>query len=260
MPIMSNTQLQHILDKMARWAVESVGDPTFNAGFNAGMTQANADVLSGSNSIAAYVLATADEDIVADLLPAARSLDENNPSPADGFLLTIPEMNSMITALNTHFKGFSYKGVDDYLTKTNLAAPTLRANGFFKTYLKTLSAGNCYVPNDQVIATFTETGASAGTFAHQAAIDKTKYAGAQFKVKNLTALTTSAVVSVTAVKIDGTVATLTATLSTHTIGTETALSDTSQVYVDATAISITTGTSGDQFEIIAKADRSIAAA
>src|ERR1700758_5429011 len=103
MGILNNSQLQAIGDKLARWATESVGDPEFNAGFNAGMAKANADVISGTGSIAAYVLAIDDEDIVADLLPAARDLDENNPTPSDGFLLTIQGMNNMIKALDTHF-------------------------------------------------------------------------------------------------------------------------------------------------------------
>jgi hypothetical protein len=260
MGMLNNTQLQVILDKLARWAVESVGDPEFNAGFTAGMAKANADVISGSNSVATYILGLDDEDIEADLLPAARNLDENNPSPSDGFLLTIPEMSSMITALNTHFKAHGYKGVDDYLTAQNTATPTLRAHGMFRTYLKTLSAKNSFIPNDLVLATFTETGATAGTFASLATIDKTNYAGAKLVVKNVTALTSSAVVTVTATKLDGTSATLTATLSTHTIGTETNLSDTTQLYVGVTAIAITTGTAADQFEIVAKTDRSIAAA
>jgi hypothetical protein len=257
---LNNTQLQVILDKLARWASESVGDPAFNSGFNAGMSKANADVISGSNSIATYVLSLDDEDIVADLLPAARNLDENNPTPADGFLLTIPEMSSMIAALNTHFKSHGYKGLDDYLTNQNTATPTLRAHGMFRQYLKTLSAKNSFIPNDLVLATFTETGATSGTFASLATIDKTNYAGAKLVVHNVTALTSSAVVTVTATKLDGTSATLTATLSTHTINTETNLSDTTELYIGVTAISITTGTSGDQFEIVAKADRSVASA
>lgn len=260
MPILSNTQLRTILDKMARWATESVGDPEFNAGFNAGMAKANADVLSGTNSIATYVLGLNDEDIEADLLPAARDLDENSPSPADGFLLTIPEMATMVKALDTHFKRYNFKGVDDYLTQQNAATPTLRAHGHFKQYLKTISAKNSFIPNDLDLATFTETGAAAGTFGHLNAIATSKYAGAKLVVKNVTALTTSAVVSVTAKKLDGTSASLTATLSTHTIGHETDLSDATQVYVDVTAIAITTGTNGDQFKIVAKTDRDISAA
>jgi len=260
MGMLSNGQLQVILDKLARWATEAVGDPEFNAGFSAGMAKANADVLSGTNSIATYVLGLNDEDIEADLLPAARDLDENNPSPADGFLLTIPEMAVMIKALDTHFKAHGFKGVDDYLTQQNAATPTLRAHGHFRKYLKTLSAKNSFIPNDLIIATFTETGVAAGTFGHLASISTSQYAGAKLVVKNVTALTSSAVVTVTAKKLDGTTATLTATLSTHTIGHETDLSDTVKSYVDVTAIAITTGTAADQFEIVAKTDRDISAA
>lgn len=260
MGMMNNTQLQVVLDKLARWATESVGDPEFSAGFNAGMTKANADVISGTNSIATYVLGINDEDIVADLLPAARDLDENNPTPADGFLLTISGMSAMIKALDTHYKAHGFKGVDDYLTTQNAAAPTLRAHGHFKKYLKTISAKNSFIPNDLDIATFAETGATTGTFGHLNSIATSQYAGAKLVVHNVTALTTSAVVTVTAKKLDGTSATLTATLATHTIDHETDLSDTTQNFVDVTGITITTGTNGDQFKIVAKTDRSISAA
>jgi hypothetical protein len=260
MPIISNTNLRPILDKLARFASESVGDPEFNAGFNAGMAKANADVISGSNSIAAYILALSDEDVEADLLPAARDLDENNPTPSDGFLLTIAGVSALTKALDTHFKRYGYKGLDDYLTQQNTATPTLRAHAHYKQYLKQISAKNSFVAIDTDIATFAETAAAAGTFGHLGGLDTTKNAGAKLVVKNVTGLTTSAVVTVTAKKLDGTIATLTATLSTHTIGHETDLSDTTQLYTDVTGISITTGTAGDQFKVVAKSDRDIAAA
>jgi hypothetical protein len=260
MAMLNNTQLQALLDKLARWASESVGDPEFNAGFTAGMNLANSHVISGAGSLATYILAIADEDIVADLLPPARDLDENNPTPADGFLLTITEMSAMLKAFDTHYKAHGYKGLDDYLTQINAAVPTLRAHGFFKKYLKTISAKNSFIPNDTDIATFTETGATSGTYQHLTGISTSSYAGAKFVVKNVTALTTSAVVTVTAKKLDGTVVVLTATLSTHTIDAETNLSDTTMSFIDVTGITITTGTNGDQFKIVAKTDRSIASA
>jgi len=256
----TNAQLQVIGDKLARFATESVGDPEFNAGFTAGMETASGHVLSGSGGIATYILTLSDEDVIADLLPAARDLDEVHPSPADGFLLAIKGVNEQIKALDVHFKRFGYKGLDDYLTSQNTAAPTLRFHGHFRKYLKTIGAKNSFIPNDIDLATFTETGASAGTFAHLSAISITQYAGAKLVVKNVTALTSSAVVSVTAKKADGTTAVLTATLSTHTINTETNLSDTAKSYIDVTAISITTGTNADQFKIVAKTDRDISAA
>jgi hypothetical protein len=258
--MLTNNQLQTILDKLARFATESVGDPEFDASFTAGMETAANNVLSGSGGIATYLLTLNNEDIEADLLPAARDLDETHPSLADGALLTITGVNAIITALNTHYKRNSYKGLDDYLSTINLATPTLRAHGHFKKYLKTLSAKNSFIPNDLDIAQLAMTGAAAGTYGHLASIDTTKYAGAKLVVYNVTALTTSAVVTVTAKKLDGTSVTLTATLSTHTIDHETNLSDTTQLYTDVSAIAITGGTAGDQIKIVAKTDRDISAA
>jgi hypothetical protein len=259
----SQGNLTTILDKLARFATESVGDPEFSDSFNAGMEKASSDVFTGAGGIGTFLLTLNDEDVEADLLPAARILDENHPSPPDGFMLQIPSVNAMVKAIDTHLKGFGFAGLDAYLKSLNGATgmtPTLRAHGHFARYLKTLSSVNSFIPKDIVLATFTETGATTGTYAHLAAVDKTKYAGAKLVVKNVTGLTTSAVVSVAGKKLDGTTAVITATLSTHTIDAETNLSDTTKVWVDVTGISITTGTNNDEFEIVAKTDRSVAAA
>jgi hypothetical protein len=260
MPKIENSDLQVILDKLARFATESVGDPEFDAGFTAGMEKASNDVLSGTNSIATYILGLDDEDVEADLLPAARDLDESHPTLADGFLLTIAGVNSQIKAIDTHLKRYGFKGLDDYLTNQNAATPTLRAHGHFKKYLKTISAKNSFIPNDVDLASFLETGATTGTYQHLTAISPAQYAGAKLVVKNVTALTTNSVVSVTAKKLDGTTAVLTATLSNHDIGHETDLLDTAKSYVDVTAISVTVGTDTDAFKIVAKSDRDISTA
>lgn len=262
MALLTNNQLQTILDKLARWASESIGDQEFDDAFSAGMQTANADIMSGGNSLATYILATADEDVIADLLPPARDLDETNPVPPDGFLLAIPGINALVKALNAHIKRYNGAAtLDAYLTALNAGTPTLRAHGFFAKYLKSLSKGNVFIPNDLVLAHFTETGAAAGTYAHNAAIDATTYAGAKLVVKNVGALTSSAVVSVAAKKLDGTAATLTATLSTHTDAHETDLNDTTKVYIDVTGITMASGgTADDVFEIVAKTDRDISAA
>lgn len=256
----NNTQLTVILDKLARFATESVGDAEFNSGFNAGMSLASTHVLSGAGALDAYILATADVDIVADLLPPARTLDENHPTPPDAYLLNVPGIAAMISALNTHFKNFGFKGLDDYLTQQNLTTPTLRAHGHFRRYLRTIAAKNSFIPNDLILATFAITGAATGTYTHVAAIDTTKYAGAKLVVKNNGAINSNAVISVTGVKLDGTTQTLTATLTSHADGTETNLSSVLQLFVDVTAISVTSGTNGDAIKIVAKTDRSIATA
>jgi hypothetical protein len=260
----SQAHLTTILDKLARFASESVGDPEFSNSFNAGMAKASADVLSGAGSIATFVLTLADEDQIADLLPPARILDENNPVPPDGFLLAIPGISNMLKAIDTHLKNYGFASLDAYLTSLNGATgltPTLRVHGHFKKYLKTVSKQNAFIPADLVLATFTETGAATGTYAHVAAIDKTVYAGAKIVLKNVTALNSSPVVTVTGKKVDGTTASLTATLSTHTINTETDLSDATKVFVDVTNITIASGgTNADEFEVVAKSDRSVASA
>jgi len=89
MALISNAELTVILDKLARWATESAGDTEFNNAFTAGMQLANSHVMSGAGSLATYILSTADEDVIADLLPPARDLDETNPVPPDGFLLGV---------------------------------------------------------------------------------------------------------------------------------------------------------------------------
>jgi hypothetical protein len=260
----SNGNLTTIIDKLARFASESVGDPEFSNSFNAGMETASGHVLSGAGGIATFLLTLNDEDVEADLLPSARDLDETHPTPPDGFLLGVTSINNMMKALDAHFKRYGFKGLDDKLTALNGATgmtPTLRAHGHFKKYLKTLSKQNAFIPKDLVLATFSETGAAAGTYAHVAAIDKTVYAGAKLVIKNVTALTSSPVVSVTVKKVDGTTATLTATLSTHTINNETNLSDTTLVFVDVTNITIASGgTNAEEFEVVAKSDRDVSAA
>lgn len=265
MSIITNTDLQHIGDKLARFATESVGDPEFSDAFNAGMEKASEDVLSGSNSIATYLLTLAEEDVTADLLPAARDLDETHPTPGDGFLLAIQGVNAMITALNNHFKRHGFASMDAYLSSINGATgltPTLRFHGHFKKYLKTISAVNAFIPTDTDIATFAVTGAATGTYAHVAAISKTQYAGAKLVIKNVGALSSSAVVTVTGKKwSDGSAVSLTATLSTHDDAHETDLSDTAQLYMDVTNITIASGgTGGDHFKVVAKTDRDISAA
>ena len=56
----------------------------------------------------------------ADLLPAARTLDENHPTPPDGFLITVPGIKAMLAALDNHYKTVGgFAGLDAYLTSLN---------------------------------------------------------------------------------------------------------------------------------------------
>ena len=261
MAVISNGDLQAILDKLARYATEGVGDPEFDNAFNAGLELAATDVLSGAGGIDTYILGINDVDVVADLLPAARDLDEDHPVAPDGFLLGIPKITAMITALSTHLKRYgSATGLDNYLTNLNATTPTLRAHGHFKKYLKTLTARNVFVPNDLDVAQITVTGATAGTFAALDLISITAYGGAKLVAKNVGALNSTTGISVTAKKFDGTTQVLTASIATLTDAHETDLSVTTKIFYDVTAISVSGATAADVIKIVAKTDRDITAA
>jgi len=263
MAIISNSDLQTVLDKLARFAIESVGDPEFANDFNAGMDAAANNVFSGAGALDTFILGVADVDVVADLLPAARDLDETHPTPADGFVLNISSIAAMISALNTHCKRYGpdgTTGLDSYLTSLNAVTPTLRAHGFFKKYLKTITAKNSFIPTDMQLAAFTCTGASTGTYTHVASISTSSYAGAKLVVKNNGAVTTGATLTVTGKKLDGTTQSLTATIATGTDAHETDLSVTTKLFVDVTNVTISSGTNTDAYKIVAKTDRDISAA
>ncbi|MGZ3322010.1 MAG: hypothetical protein ACXU9C_13675 [Xanthobacteraceae bacterium] len=240
----------------------SVGDANFDASFTAGLDAASAAVLSGANSIAASLLATGDESVIADLLPAARDLDESHPVMPTGFLLGIPGISAMIKALDTHLKRYAgATSLDNYLSTLNAAGPVLRFHQAFVDHLKVLSAKNVFIGQDLDLARVNVTGATAGTYTHLAAIDKTKYSGAKLVAKNVGALTSATNLSITGKKFDGTTATLTAAITTLTDGAETNLSDVTKVFVDVTAITVSSGgTAGNVIKIVAKTDRDISAA
>lgn len=264
MSLITNNELQAIGDKLARWASEAVGDPLVNDAFTAGFATAALDVLSGAtsaNNLAKYVLATADVDVVADLLPAARNLEELTPTPPTGFLVSVPEISAMITALNAHVKRYgAAASLDAYLTALNASTPTLRFHGLFKTYLGTISHGNTFIPVDLDIAQTTILTATTGTYLHLATIDKTKYAGAKLVAHNVGALHSTTGISVTVKKYDGTTQVLTASISDTDAAHETDLSTTTQLFYDVTAIAVSGATADDVIKIVAKTDRSILAA
>lgn len=252
MSVISNGDLQTVLDKLARFGGESVD-----------MAAAAANVFSGAGAMDTFILATADVDVVADLLPASRDLDEDPPTVADGFVANIASIKAMIDALNAHLVRYGptgTKGLDDYLSTLNLSTPTLRVHADFRKYLATVSAKNTFIATDTVLATFTASGAAAGVYAHVATIDKTKYAGAQLVVKNQGAVTTGATLTVTGKKLDLTTQSLTATIATGTDNFETNLSVVLKNFIDVTNITITGATSTNVYEIVAKTDRSVAAA
>jgi hypothetical protein len=262
MAIISNSDLQAICDKLARWAAMSVGDDAFDDSFNAGMAAANAAVMTGSGSLQTYLFETVtDADVAADLLGAARDLEESQPVPPTRFMIGIAGISAFFAALNRHIARYSvYSTLDAYLTSLNASSPTLRVHQALHDHLKAFSRKNVFIANDTVLATISITGAAAGTFASVATIGSA-YAGAKLVAKNQGATDSDAVLSITGKKVDGTTQVLTVTCSTNTDDAEHDLSSTAKLFTEVTAISVTSdGTNGNVIEIVAKTDRDISAA
>lgn len=258
----SNTILQTVADKLARFAGTVVGDPVLNGAFTAGFATGSAAVLSGANSIATYLITTADEGSLADMLPAARDLDEVNPVPPTRFLFGVASISAQVKTLDTYCKHYGgAASFNAYMTALNVSGPVLRVHQMFADHLQSMSPQNVFIGADTDIARVNVTGAAAGTYTHIALIDKTKYSGAKLVAKNVGALTATTALSITGKKFDGTLATLTVSIATLTDAAETNLSDVTKVFVDVTAISVISGgTAGNIIKIVAKTDRSIAAA
>jgi len=264
MSLISNGDLQTWADDWALWAATAVGSAQVDS-FNAGVAAANATILSADGgvtpgSLAAAILATDDEAVIADLLPSLRDLDETNPTAPTRFLFGITAVSAAINAMNTHLRHYTdgaYATLDAYLLHLNASTPTLRVHQAFADHLKSLSRKNVFIGSDTVLATFTVLSATTGTFASVATIG-TSYAGAKLVVKNQGGNTSGATLTITGKKVDGTSnAALTVTVSSGTDNAEQDLSDTLQLYVEVTAIAITGGTATDVYEIVAKTDRSI---
>lgn len=262
MALISNADLQAIVDKLARFATEAVGDTDFNAAFNSGLEAASLSVLSGAGSIAQYLLDTNDIDVTADLLPAARDLDETHPTAPAGFILGIASVKAMLAAIDTHVKRYgSATSLDDYLLTLNASTPTLRVHANYKRFLKTMSAKNVFIGADLDIARVNVTGAAAGTYTHLAAISPSQYAGAKLVAKNVGAITATTALSVTGKKFDLSTSVLTVSIATLTDGHETNLSSVLKEFIDVTGITVVSGgTSGNVIKIVAKTDRDISAA
>jgi hypothetical protein len=265
MGMIANSNLQALLDKLARWGAMCVGDPELDDAFSAGFTTANAVVMSGSDSLFQYLadLAATNADPAADMLEAARNLDESNPEPPTRFLLGIASVSAFLSALDKHIKRYNpaTTTLDAYLTSLNGTTgntPTLRVHQTFHTHIKAMSRRNVFVGTDTVLATFAATGAATGTFTSLTTL--ASYAGAQLVVKNQGAVTTGATLTVTGKKLDGTTAQITAAISTGTDNNETNLSVTTKLFTEVTAVSITSGTNANVYEIVAKTDRDISAA
>lgn len=260
MAFISNSNLQAIGDKLARFASEAVGDPSFAADFNAGFEVASNNVFSGAGALSTLIMGLNDLDQEADLLPAARDLNETHPTPPQSFLIQDPGISKMLNSLDAHAKRYGYKNLNDYLSSINTPTPTLRMHGYFKRYLGRITADNSFLPTDLALAKIVATGAATGTYTHLATVDKSLYAGAKLVAKNVGALGSTTAITVTGKKLDSTTQSLTASISTLTDGFETNLSVITKLFIDVTAITISGATTGNRIDIVAKTDRDISAA
>lgn len=268
MAIITNANLQSILDKVARhcWFVK--GDANLNSAPNAlgaapnvGLDVANSAVIG---SLLTLIETTINDPFLDQYDAAAINiLNAGNPVSA-GFLAGI--WGSFLKGLDDYCRSQGFKGLDDRLTALNGAngmTPTLRAHQAFALAFG-LSRQNLFVGQNTDLATFAETGATTGTLtlltptgSGVAGQLPLFLAGAQLVEINTTALTAAPTITITAVKIDGTTVTLTVTPGALGNGAQNNLSDVSQLYIAVTAITITGGTSGNSFKITALADRRI---
>jgi hypothetical protein len=260
MAIISNSDLILVMDKWARWAGLAVGDSELDDALTAGFEVANAACMSGAGSFAELLFGLADSDPAADMLDAARDLDEENPTPPTRFMIQSAPVAAFFTALNRHIVRYSPSTatIDAYLTSLNASTPTLRVHQLVHDHLKAFSRKNVFIANDLVLATFSCTGATTGTFASVTTIGSS-YAGAKLVVKNQGAVTTGATLTVTGKKIDASTQALTGTVVTGTDNTELNLSSVLQLFTEVTNVTITGGTNANVYEIVAKTDRDISA-
>lgn len=257
--MIGNSDLQTILDKLARFAGEAVGDSEFNAAFDAGLDAAwNNTLKQGAGGLVNFTESLNDLQLNAYLAESTYKASIANLSPPDSFLLNIPEVKAIITALDNYFKANGYASLDAYLTSLNSSTPSLRVHAAFSKNLKKLSRGNVFVGADTALASLVATGATTGTFSKLTTLST--YAGAKLVVKNVGALGATTGVTVTAKKLDGTTATLTASVTTLTNGAETNLNDVTKSFVEVTGVAVTGATTGNQINIVAKTDRDISAA
>jgi len=124
-----------------------------------------------------------------------------------------------------------------------------------------LSPRNTFTPLVDPMATFDVTGSGAGTFTDGSAIDKTKYADAHLKLKTTTAIGAAQIVAKVFMTLwDGSSGTKDVTIPASTgSDVEFDVGGPGDKYVDVTNITITGGTSGEQFKILAPLERTIAA-
>lgn len=264
----SNTNLQHVLDKMARYASEADGVALASAiatgaaytatSPNGGLQVANTDVISALQTVIQGL-----SDIVqqGDFAPPANNLGSPILST---YVYSI--WSQMRHALDMHALRYNagasgdLSGLDSLLRVLNASAITLRAHGAFQTYFGGLSPANLFTPTPFTLATIAVTGATTANLTHVAA--NTAYGLGQIAILNTKAEgLTSTTLSLKGTQSGTPSTSFTATVATTTNNEITACSDTTQTWSDCTSLtSISGGNSGDTFSVVILPDRTIQSA
>jgi hypothetical protein len=267
----SVSNLQHIVDKMARHAAESNGDQLASAiatgatytwaSFTGGLAVADYDVLSLLQTL---VTGFTDADQQSDFVPPVDALNTFSPL-LNAFLYSF--WSGVRKGLDSHMSRYAGNAMvvgdltplDAALRVLNATTLTLRLHGAFGQYFGGISPNNLFTPKPFVLATLTLTGATAGTFTHVSSISG-QYGPGQIALMNVKANTTAATIAFTGTQ-GGVGIPISITAGATTNYYITPATDISQTFTDAPALtSISGGTSGDLYDIIILPDRCINAA
>ena len=267
----SNTNLQHIVDKAARHAAEADGVGLASAiatsaaytvtAPTGGLTVADTDVLA---LLLTLVQGFTDQDQMADFIPPVNDLNEVTPV-LQAYMFSF--WAKVRKALDNHMARYignamavgDLSPLDAALRVINATTLTLRVSGLFNKYFGGIASTNQFTPIPFVLATVAATGASAATFVHVSSISGI-YGPGQIALMNTKGETSEATITFTATKGGvGIVTSIAAGALTNQYLT--AATDTSQTYTDAPAFtSISGATAGDTYAIVILPDRTINAA
>lgn len=266
----SNSNLTILVDRMTRHAMEANGSPMADdiatgavyteTAPDSGLLVANTDVLSALETL---VTGFTDADQQSDFIPPVLGIVQNTPL-INQFIFSF--WAGVRRALDAHMSRYSVNAMqvgdrsplDAALRVINLTT-LLRLSGSFQQYYGDISPANLFSPTPFVLAHITITAATTLTFQHVSAVDG-YYGPGQIAIRNTkTEGLSSTVLTLTAIA-GGLALNPTSTVTVTTDDELTAASDTSKVYTDCTAATVTGGVSTDTFDVVLLPDRSVAAA
>jgi len=253
------SQLTPILDNITQTLLDL--DNNLVTGLMTAVSTVQAGQHGASNSLQARVAALVSHDLLNSNLGKAWGLTAQK---VHSYIVIDPVghnklMGDILVALDKDLGGLAH-----YLATNNLMVHRRFADAFNYVAANTISLGlapgplapitpaQVFVPALQTLATFNATGATTGTFGAGTPIDTTKYAPSQLFIKNVGGAGTTGTAtsfSATYTKANGQTGIGNQALSGSLAAGATLQLDT-VLAVAVTAISITSGVSGDQFAIV----------